>query len=105
MTDGLATAPTPAESAAANRWRAVEGRVYPLIMSDPDLYELVVGLIVEARDILRTECSTVSALMSSEAETFLSRCPSRKAVESCGYDPEAAFDAARAQRFRELVAS
>jgi hypothetical protein len=105
MHDRLQAAPTTAESDAAARWIAVEGRVYPLVMSDPDLYELVVGLVVEARDILRTECVTVADLVSSDAEAVLSRCPSRQAVGSGGFDTKAAFDAARAQRFRELSPS
>lgn len=71
-------------------------------MSDPDLYELVVGLVVEARDVLREECATVATLVASDAEGVLARCPAQSVVRSRGFDPVAAFDAARAQRFREF---
>lgn len=93
----------PEEPAVVARWRAAESHVYPLVMSDPDLYELVVGLVVEARDVLREECATVSMLVASDAAVVLARCPSQKVVHSRGFDPVAAFDAARAQRFRELL--
>lgn len=96
--------PTAQESAAAARWRTAEGHLYPLIVSDPDLYELVVKLVVEARDILRAECPTIPALVGSDAVSVLDRCPTRPVVESAGFDPGTAFDAARAQRFREISA-
>lgn len=87
---------------ATTRWRAAEGQLYPLIMSDPELYELTVTLVVEVREVLRSECATVSALVSSDAVSVLMRCPSRSAVHDRGFDTMIAFDAARAQRFREL---
>lgn len=105
MVAGSETVPTPTELAAAARWRAAESHVYPLIMSDPDLYELVVQLIVEARDILRSECATVTDLVNAEAAPVLSRCSLETAVAVQGFSTTAAFDAARAQRFRELHSS
>lgn len=87
---------------ATARWRTAEAHLYPLIMSDPELYELALTLVVEARDVLRSECATVSALVESDAEAVLTRCPSRSAVREQGFDTLTAFDAARAQRFREL---
>lgn len=105
MAAGSETVPTPTELAAAAHWRAAESHVYPLIMSDPDLYQLVVQLIVEARDILRSECATVTDLFNAEAAPVLSRCSSENAVAAQGFITTAAFDAARAQRLRELYTS
>lgn len=85
-----------------SRWRSAEGRIYPLIMSDPDLYQLAVGLIVEVRDVLRAQCASVSALVDADAATTLSRCPSAAGAREQGLDAAVAFDAACAQRFREL---
>lgn len=96
--------PTAEESTAVARWRTAEGHLYPLIVSDPDLYEIVVQLVVEVRDILRAECATVPALVAAEAAPVIGRCPSQPAAESAGFDTKAAFDAARAQRFREITA-
>lgn len=102
MATGSETVPTPAELASVAHWRAAESHVYPLIMSDPDLYEMVVRLIVEARDILRVECATVADLVNSQAAPVLARCALEPAVAAEGFITSSAFDAARAQRFREL---
>jgi hypothetical protein len=92
----------PARPAAA-RWQAAEARLYPLIMSDPDLYEAAVTLIAEARDVLRVHCDTVSALADVEAAGVLAGCPSASATTARGVDPDLVVDAARAYRWRELA--
>lgn len=86
----------------ARRWRAAESHLYPLIVSDPELYELAVTLVVEAREVLRSRCATVAELIASNPAAVLAECPAAQAVGDRGFDPVVAFDAARAQRLREL---
>jgi hypothetical protein len=95
--------PRDPEAPTLARWQAAEARLYPLIMSDPDLYEAAVTLISEVRDVLRAECATVSGLAEIEAAAVLARCPSAPATTARGVDPETVVDAARAYRRRELT--
>lgn len=87
---------------AIERWRSAERSLYPLIVSDPDLYKAAVGLVVEARDVLRGMCDTVPALLDVEAAAVLARCPAAAGLAERGLDPMMALDAARAYRWREL---
>jgi hypothetical protein len=89
---------------APARWQAADPRLYPLIMSDPDLYEAAVTLMAEARDVLRARCDTVSALADVDATGVLDRCPSAPATTARGVDSDTVVDAARAYRWRELAA-
>lgn len=91
--------------AAAERWRAAEAKLYPLVVADPDLYTLVVELVVEVRELLRAECTTVSALLDASAAEVLTRCELTPKVQAEGFDPRVAFDAARVARLRELEQS
>ncbi|MGH3156686.1 MAG: hypothetical protein ACRDNF_08960 [Streptosporangiaceae bacterium] len=95
----------PASGAAAIslRWRAAESHLYPLIMSDPELYELAVTLVVEVREVLRRRCPTISALIDADPAAVLAGCPSARAVGDRGFDPVTAFHAACAHRSRELA--
>lgn len=90
--------------AATWRWQAAESRLYPLVMADPELYQLAVGLVAEVCEVLRRHCSTVTALHECDAAGVLSDCASATAVRDQGFDPAIAFDAARAQVLRELRA-
>jgi hypothetical protein len=87
---------------AAARWRAAEGRLYPLITVDPVLYEAAVTLVCEAADVLRWKCGTVAELVQVDADDVLRHCPSAQLMSSLGFDPGTAFDAACAFRWREL---
>lgn len=84
------------------RWQAAEARLYPLALADPELYEAAVGLVVEAREVLRTECRSGDELAAIPARSVLDRCGSAAAVVQQGFDAQIAVDAARAQRWREL---
>jgi len=86
------------------RWRAAEGRLYPLIMVDADAYEAAVTLVHEVARVLRRECGSVAELTHVEAADVLAQCPSTALTANSGFDPGTAFDAARAHRFRELAA-
>jgi hypothetical protein len=93
-----------AELPEAARWRAAEGRLYPLIVVDPVLYEAAVTLVCEAADVLRWRCGTVSELVGVDASAVLASCPSAPVMSALGVDPGTAFDAACAYRWRELTA-
>lgn len=84
-------------------WLAAEARLYPLIMSDPDLYEAAVTLMSEARDVLRARCDTVVDLADERAAAVLAGCPSAAATLARGVDADVVVDAARACRWRELT--
>lgn len=90
------------QAALVLRWQAAEGRLYPLALADPDLFEAAVGLVVEARDVLRAECRTGAELAAIAAGTVLDRCHSAASVQEQGFDGRIAVDAARAQRWREM---
>lgn len=90
--------------AATRRWRAAESRLYPLIMADPDSYELAVTLVAEVHEALRRHCATVDALIACDPSGILPDCPSTPAARQRGLDPAVAFDAARVQRLREFTA-
>jgi hypothetical protein len=91
------------EPPASSRWQAAEARLYPLIMSDPDLYEAAVTLMSEARDVLRARCGTVTELAGEEATGVLAGCPSAAETLARGIDADVVVDAARAYRWRELT--
>jgi hypothetical protein len=85
-----------------DRWRAAEGRLYPLITVDPALYEAAVTLVCEVADVLRSKCATVAELVHVDAADVLRQCPSAHLTGALGVDPDTAFDAACAYRWREL---
>jgi hypothetical protein len=88
---------------SSSGWQAAEARLYPLVMSDPDLYEAAVTLMSEARDVLRARCGTVSELADEEAAGVLAGCPSAAATLARGVSADVVVDAARAYRWRELT--
>lgn len=90
---------------AVTKWRAAEGRLYPLIMVDPELYEGAVGLVCEAADELRRRCRTVGELLAVDASAVLATCPAAAAMTALGFDSSTAFAAACAKRWRELTAA
>jgi hypothetical protein len=97
--------PGHSEPPAAARWQAAEGRLYPLITVDTELYEAAVTLVGEAADVLRGQCATVAELVDVEAASVLARCPSTSVVAALGVGPDIAFEAACAHRWRELTAA
>jgi hypothetical protein len=96
--------PGDAAALAVTRWRAAEGRLYPLIMVDSGLYEAAVTLVCEAADVLRWQCRSVDELLDVDAPGVLARCPSAPVMTALGFDPGTALAAACAYRWRELTA-
>ena len=97
---GMPTMPTEVTTLA--RWRAAEGYLYPLVMVDPDLYEGAVALVVEAAQLLRTECDSIEDLFEVDVAGVLARCRAAARLTEAGIDPATAVDAARARRVVEL---
>jgi hypothetical protein len=85
------------------RWRTAESQLYPLIVSDPELYQLAVQLVVEVRDVLRSRTASVAALFDADPAAVLEACASTSAAREQGLEPLVAFRAACAQRLRELT--
>lgn len=92
-----------AEPPAAARWRAAEGRLYPLIIVDPSLYESAVTLVCELADVLRGQCGSVAELSAADPAAVLAHCSSGSVMSALGFDPRTAFDVACAYRWRELT--
>ena len=93
------------EPSSAAQWRAAEGRLYPLILVDSGLYEAAVMLVGEAADVLRRQCGTIAELIRADAARVLAKCPSTPLMTALGFDPNTAFEAACACRWRELAAN
>lgn len=89
----------------AARWNAAEGRLYPLITVDPDLYQAAVTLVGEVLDVLRSRCATVAELCSTDPADVLPQCPAASALPALELDVGVVLDSARAHRWRDLVAA
>jgi len=89
---------------AMARFTAAEGRLYPMVMVDPEGYQhatTLVGLVV---DDLRASCTDIEAVLQARAG-LIDRLPEIAAAASLtpsGVPPETVVDAASAIRCREL---
>jgi hypothetical protein len=99
------TRTTPTEVTTLAQWRAAEGRLYPLVIVDPKLYETAVMLVAEAGRILRAECDSIEDLLDLDVAEVLARCRTAGRLAEAGVNPATAVDAARARRVLELHGS
>jgi hypothetical protein len=72
-------------------------------MVDPDLYEAAVTLVGEVLGVLRSQCDSFAELCSIDPVDVLPHCPAA-AAPTPGLDIGVVLDAARAHRWRDLVA-
>jgi hypothetical protein len=97
--------PTLDRSAAVAAWRRAEGRVYPSVMVNADLYQQyigVVGAVAEALSSVRTEDDLVAAWY--EQRDLVTEVVSRNAPPMLVLmDREAVRDAAFCHRHREIT--
>jgi hypothetical protein len=93
-------------TAAMLRFTTAEGRVYPLAMTDPPGYELVITLVGHVANELRKSCKDFNSVLAAR-EDLIGRLPDlaeAAGVESIGLSPDTIVDAASALRCRELQA-
>jgi len=94
----------PVETMA--RFAAAEARLYPMVMVDPDGYQLVTSLVGLVASELRRDCADLAAVFAHRPE-LISRLPHLAAdagLSVGGLPVDAVVDAACALRCRELGA-
>lgn len=55
-------------AAARMRWRAAEDRLYPQVMTDPDVYQRVLTVVGAVTSELRRRATTIEELLELEAQ-------------------------------------
>lgn len=91
--------------AAAARFQAAEGRLYPAAVLDPETYERALSLCGLVLTELRSHCADVDAVLDRRT-TLVAALPTRAAAAGLsldGFAAETVVDAASAVRCRELV--
>jgi hypothetical protein len=93
---------TPLTKLAA-RWRDAERRLYPLIMSAPELYERSTTLVRAVTDELRTAANLNElAALFGDSEQLVARAGAGAGVNVSAIDVDAVAGAAFALRYAEL---
>ena len=89
----------------AERWRAAESRLYPIVFVDPPKYELYLRLVRAVADDLKDR-STAEQLAEAYAggSRLLADAVDRLSVAGSPIDKELVLDAAFQARYRELRA-
>lgn len=86
------------------RWGAVEDRLYPQLMADPDTYQRVVSAVGSVLGELRSRAGTLDELLAVEAQPAdVLAAVDRSAVAGIG--DELVLQAACSVRSRELAAA
>lgn len=84
------------------RWEQAEASLFALAVADTEMFELAVNASVAVRDELRGRCHTLDELIGESVRDVADRVPLLQQAQQQGLDPRTVFDAARAQRRREL---
>ncbi len=87
----------------AERWRAAESRLYPIVFGDPTRYELYVRMVRTIADDLKDR-STAEQLAEAYAsgQALVAAAVDRLSVAGASIDEELVLDAAFQVRYREL---
>lgn len=90
----------------ADSWRAAEGAIYPLALTDTDAYELAVALVGMLRPHFATVVASFDDLVAAvdTAPSVLRSAAARAGTSTVGVDTEAVVGCAAAARLRELLA-
>jgi hypothetical protein len=91
-------------AAAMARFTTAEGRLYPMVMVDPDGYQHATSLVGLVVDDLRGSCTDIEAVLQARAG-LIDRLPEIAATASLtlgGVPADTIVDAASAIRCREL---
>jgi hypothetical protein len=84
-------------------WDQAEARLFPLVMAQPEVYELALGLVRQLLERLRETCPDVPALLAAH-ERGADLVADVSVAEAVGGRAEVIAAAACAMRYRELVA-
>jgi hypothetical protein len=84
-------------------WDQAEARLFPLVMAQPEVYELALGLVRQLLERLRETCPDVPALLAAH-ERGADLVADVSVAEAAGGRAEVIAAAACAMRYRELVA-
>ena len=84
-------------------WDQAEARLFPLVMAQPEVYELALGLVRQLLERLRETCPDLPALLAAH-ERGADLVADVSVAEAAGGRAEVIAAAACAMRYRELVA-
>lgn len=84
-------------------WDQAEARLFPLVMAQPEVYELALGLVRQLLERLRETCGDLPALLAAH-ERGAGLVADVSAADAAGGRAEVIAAAACAMRYRELVA-
>lgn len=90
---------------ARMRWRAAEDRLYPQVMTDPDIYQRVVSAVGAVVSELRRRAGTVEELLVLEAEPAEVLAATTVDRAAAGIGDDVLLQAACSVRSRELAAA
>lgn len=87
-------------------WDQAEARLFPLVMAQPEVYELALGLVRQLLERLRETCPDLPALLAAHERgaDLVAEVSAAEAAGGFGVRAEVIAAAACAMRYRELVA-
>lgn len=87
-------------------WDQAEARLFPLVMAQPEVYELALGLVRQLLERLRETCGDLPALLAAHERgaDLVADVSAAEAAGGFGVRAEVIAAAACAMRYRELVA-
>jgi hypothetical protein len=94
--------------AVLRSWDEAEARLFPMVMSRPDLYQQSVSMIQRLLGLLRETCPDLPSLLAAHergGELAADLAPDLAEDTDAGIRPDLVAAAACAMRYRELVAS
>jgi hypothetical protein len=107
---GEPSAETPAElqvpPSVLRSWDEAEARLFPLVMAQPEVYELALGLVRRLLERLRETCPDLAALLAAQERgaALVADLAEGPAAAVPGVRDAVIAAAACAMRYRELVA-
>jgi hypothetical protein len=96
----------PVPPSVLRSWDQAEARLFPLVMAQPEVYELALGLVRQLLERLRETCGDLPALLAAHERgaDLVADVSAAEAAGGFGVRAEVIAAAACAMRYRELVA-